>query len=565
MGEEVGGFVHRRLRIVVPLRHPDFRLLWTGMTVSLLGDGITTIALAWQAYELSDAPTAFSMVGFSMAVPHVVLLLVGGAVSDRFDRRKVMLMADLIRMAAVTALGLLAVYDLIEIWHMMALAALYGAGTAFFGPAFDAIVPDLVPEDELPQANSLDQFVRPAAFRMLGPALGGWLIHAFGGRAGDAFLIDGFTFAISIGCLILMRSRRRAPEEDEEPSSMFGQIKEGFSYVRTQVWLWGTFLAATLAYLIFWGPAEVLLPFVVKEEMGRSAGELGLIFAMGGVGAMFAAVVMGNREMPRRHMTFMYLAWTLSTLMVAGYGLATMPWQAMAYAFMFNALESAGLIVWITTKQRLVPGRLLGRVSSFDWFISIGLVPLSYAFTGPVAEALGARTTLVGAGLLGGLVTISFLFLPGMRRIERTGALAGADLELVSEPGLGALESPAPPSHEPSHVARPLLVDDEIVGQHQETLARLREALVRWQDSRAHLDGEIGVLEREEHVLEREIELARSRLVDVRTRLAVLRGLRDHYEVAAHQVAEGLDGLPETGPELVPEPPPGLAAELDVG
>ena len=565
MGERVGGFVHRRLRILVPLRHRDFRLLWTGMTVSLLGDGITTIALAWQAYELSDAPTAFSMVGFSMAVPHVILLLVGGAVSDRFDRRKVMLTADLIRMAAVTALGLLAVYGHIQIWHMMVLAALYGAGTAFFGPAFDAIVPDLVPEEELTQANSLDQFVRPAAFRMLGPALGGWLIAAFGGRAGDAFLIDGFTFAVSVACLILMRPHRRAEWEDEGSTSMLGEIKEGFAYVRTQVWLWGTFLAATIAYLIFWGPAEVLLPYVVKEEMGRSAGELGLIFAMGGVGAMFAAVVMGNREMPRRHMTFMYLAWTLSTLMVAGYGLATLPWQAMAYAFMFNALESAGLIVWITTKQRLVPGRLLGRVSSFDWFISIGLVPLSYAFTGPVAEAFGARTTLVAAGLLGGLVTISFLFLPGMRRIERSGVLAGADLELVSEPGLGALESQAPPPHEPVHGVRPLLVDDEIMGRHQETLARLREALERWQASRAHLGAEIEVLEREEHVLEREIELARSRLVDVRTRLAVLRGLRDHYEVAGHLVADGIEGLPPAAPATDPAPDPAPVDEVEAG
>lgn len=412
-------------RIFAPLRHRDFRLLWTGMTVSLLGDGIVTIALAWQAYELSNAPTALAMIGFSMTVPHVVLLLVGGAVSDRFDRRKVMLAADAVRMIAVATLGLLSVDGHVRIWHMMVIAAFYGAGTAFFGPAFDAIVPDLVPEDELTQANSLDQFVRPAAFRMLGPALGGWMIAAFHG-AGGAFLADGATFAVSIACLLFMRPHGVTRREEDAPASMMNEIREGFGYVRTQVWLWGTFLAATLAYLIFWGPAEVLLPFVVKEEMGRSAGELGFILAMGGIGAMLAAVVMGNRTMPRRHMTFMYLVWTVSTLMIAGYGIARLPWQAMVFCFAFNALESAGLIVWITTKQRLVPGRLLGRVSSFDWFISIGLVPMSYALTGPVAAALGARRTLVAAGLLGGLVTISFLFLPGMRAIERAGRLARA-------------------------------------------------------------------------------------------------------------------------------------------
>ncbi len=421
-----------RLRLLTPLRHREFRLLWTGMTVSLIGDGITTIALAWQAYDLSNLPTAFSVVGFAMTLPQVVLLLVGGAVSDRFERRKVMLAADLIRMGAVLTLGVLSLSGRLEIWHMMVIAAFYGAGTAFFGPAFDAIVPDLVPEDELTRANALDQFVRPAAYRMAGPAIGGWLIAAFGGRAGEAFLVDGLTFGVSVACLLAMRPRaRHVPAE--VPSSMIDEIREGFRYVRTQTWLWGTFLAATLAYLVFWGPADSLLPFVVKEEMRRSASDLGSILALGGVGAMTAAILMGNRETPRRHMTFMYLVWTASTLMVAGYGIARLPWQAMAFCFAFNALESAGLIVWITTKQRLVPARLLGRVSSFDWFISIGLVPLSYALTGPVAEAIGARATLVGAGVLGGAITLAFLFLPGMREIERRGLLVGARPEAAPE------------------------------------------------------------------------------------------------------------------------------------
>ena len=199
--------------------------------------------------------------------------------------------------------------------------------------------------------------------------------------------------------------------------------------MRSRVWLWGTFLAATLAYLIFWGPSEVLLPFIVKNHMHGTARDLGFILALGGVGAMFAAIVMGNRDMPRRHITFMYVVWTVSTLAIAGYGLASFPWQLMVASFVFNALEGAGTIVWATTKERLVPARLLGRVSSFDWFISTGLVPVSFALTGPVAAIFGARTTLVGAGVLGGIVTLSFLFIPGMRDVERTGALAKATRE----------------------------------------------------------------------------------------------------------------------------------------
>jgi DHA3 family tetracycline resistance protein-like MFS transporter len=350
---------------------------------------------------------------------------VGGAVSDRFERRKVMVAADAVRMLAVVALGVLSLTGVIRIWHMMAIAACYGAGTAFFSPAFDALVPELVPEGELTQANALDQFVRPAAFRMFGPAVGGWLIAVSGGQPGSAFLVDGLTFLTSIACLLSMRRSTEAPRASDDGPSMLGEIREGLRYVRSRVWLWGTFLAATLAYLVFWGPAEVLVPYVVKVQMHRSAGELGLVFALGGIGAMFAAVVMSRRDVPRRFMTFMYACWTVSTLMVAGYGIARFPWQLMAASFVFNALESAGLVVWMTTKQRFVPGRLLGRVSSLDWCISIGLIPASFAITAPVAQALGARATLVGAGVLGAAITLAFLFLPGMRDMERSGA-AGA-------------------------------------------------------------------------------------------------------------------------------------------
>jgi DHA3 family tetracycline resistance protein-like MFS transporter len=421
--------IERRLPILLPLRHRGFRWLWAGMTVSLLGDGITMIAIAWQAYEISNVPSALAVVGVAQTIPHVLLLLIGGAVSDRFERRKVMIFADSVRCVAVAALALLATTGALEIWHMMLIAALYGVGSAFFGPAFDAVVPELVPDEDLAQANALDQFVRPAVFRMLGPACGGWIIAAFGGRAAPAFALDAVTFLVSIACLSAI-GRQYAPAPDEQTAgSLASEIGEGLRYVVGNAWLWATFLAATLAYLVFWGPAEVLLPFIVKEEMHRSAGELGFVFAFGGIGAMFAALIMSSRAIPRRNMTFMYVAWTISTLMVALYGLAKFPWQLMVASFAFNALESAGLIVWVTTKQRLIPGRLLGRVSSLDWCISIGLVPVSFALTGPIAGVLGARTTLVVAGLAGACITLGFLFVPGVRAIE-----VGANPPETSDP-----------------------------------------------------------------------------------------------------------------------------------
>jgi MFS family permease len=398
--------------LLTPLRRRDFRLLWTGMSTSLIGDGILLVALAWQVYALSGAPAAMSVVGFALSLPQVATLLFGGVISDRFDRRKIMLCTDLVRGSVLTVLAGLSLTGSIEVWQIVALVSIYGAASGFFGPAFDSIVPQLVVEDELVQANALDQFVRPAAMQMAGPALGGVLI-ALGG-AGMAFAVDAATFAVSALCLYTMRPVL-CGSRDEAPSSIWAEFREGFEYVRRNAWLWGTFVAATFAYLLFIGPTEVLLPFVVKHELHGTAGDLGMVLASGGIGAIAAALIVGQRGMPKQYMSFIYVCWTLATLAIAGYGLATVSWQLALACALVNGLEAAGTIAWATAKQTLVPDELLGRVSSVDWFISIALVPLSYALAAPVATAIGARETLMGAGILGAVVTFAFLYLPGMR------------------------------------------------------------------------------------------------------------------------------------------------------
>ena len=411
-----GGF--SRINLIAPLRHRDFRLLWIGMTVSLLGDGILLVAMAWEAYVLWNAPAALSILGIGMTIPTIACLVPAGVLSDRVDRRLVMLWSDVGRGLVIGALAVLTLTGVLTFWQLVVLVALYGVGTAFFTPAFDAIVPDLLPAADLPAANSLDQFVRPIALRLAGPALGGWLVAGFG--AGAAFALDAATFAVSAAVLLAMRAP--AHPLSEHTHSSVAAVKEGLVFVRSRVWLWGTLASAAIAYLAFMGPAEVLLPYLVKNELHASAGDLGLVFAAGGVGAIGAALFMGQRGHPRRDVTVMYATWTLATLAVAGYGLATSSWQLMIACLMFNALETAGTIVWATIKQRHVPTSLLGRVSSLDWLISIGLLPLSFALTAPAAAVVGVRATLVGAAAIGAVVTLAALFLPGMRDIEQEAA-----------------------------------------------------------------------------------------------------------------------------------------------
>jgi MFS family permease len=403
-----------RVGLLRPLRSRDFRLLWIGMTASLTGDGIFLVATAWTAFELWNAPAALSVIGIAMTVPTIACLVLGGVASDRFDRRRVMLFADLGRALAVGAIAVLGFAHMLTFPALVALVALFALGAGFFTPAFDAVVPSLVPFDDLAQANALDQFIRPLAFRLIGPALGGYLVGAAG--APTAFALDAASFAV---CALTVLMLPAQVVSAAAPSSSTAAVREGFRFVRSRVWLWGTLLSAALAYLVFLGPTEVLLPYIVKDTLHASAADLGIVLAAGGVGAIGAAIVMAQRGQPRRPVTVMYLCWTVATLAVAGYGLGRSVPQLMIACLLFNALEAAGTVIWATIKQHHVPPHLLGRVSSLDWLISISLLPLSYAVTGVVAEALGVRATLVGAGVVGAALTFGALLLPGMRDIER--------------------------------------------------------------------------------------------------------------------------------------------------
>jgi DHA3 family tetracycline resistance protein-like MFS transporter len=415
-----------RVGLLRPLRDPEFRKLWIAMCISLFGDGAFLVAVAWQVYELSNTPTAMSVVGIAMTVPTILFLLFGGVASDRFDRRRIMVAADLLRAVAGLSLAMLALSGAIEVWHIALIAGVYGTGAAFFAPAFDAVVPDIVPADRLAQANALDQLVRPLVLRMAGPAVGGLLVASAG--AGVVFALDGASFLVSASTLLMVRVAVAPPAS--ATASVRRELVDGWRFVRRRAWLWATFASAAVAYLCFMGPVEVLVPYVVKNDLDGSARDLGLVFAAGGVGSVACAIAMGQRDIPRRSITFIYVCWTLATVAVAGYGLSSDVWQLMLAAVAFNALETAGTIVWATLKQRNVPREVLGRVSSLDWLISIGLLPVSFALTGPVTSVLGSRGTLVAAGVVGAVVTGAAYFVPGMRDIERGHPAAAPDAGL---------------------------------------------------------------------------------------------------------------------------------------
>jgi MFS family permease len=407
------------------LRHRDFGLLWLGQAVSLVGDGIYLVAIAWLVLDISNEPSALALVGLAWTFPMVVALLIAGVLSDRLERRRLMIAGDLLRCAAIGAIAVLALAGTAELWHVVVLVVLYGIGEALFQPAFGAIVPDIVPRDELLQANAVRELMEPLGLRFAGPALGGLLIALF--DVGVAFVVDAATFAISAVAIGLMS---RQPPARKESGSMRRDLAEGFEYVRAHAWLWATLAGAALFLLFTYGPMEVLLPYIIKNELGGDAATFGTVLAVGGLGSIAAAVILSLTGLPRRHVTFMWSAWGVATGLDIGLALAGASWQMCVLAFFSFGLATTGLLVWSMLMYTLVPAEMLGRVTSVDWFVSIGLTPVSFALTGPIAQAFGARETLAGAGVLG-LLTVLVIFIPGVRDPERT-PLPGGRTRLVS-------------------------------------------------------------------------------------------------------------------------------------
>jgi MFS family permease len=423
-----------------PLRHRDFRLLWTGLAVSLIGSGLWLVALAWQVIELGGGPTELSLVTALYSVGLLAFVLVGGIAADRLPQRLVMLAADLVRAAILLVLGWLSLTGDLRIWHLAAGGLVVGAGEAFFIPSYTAILPHLLPESELLAANGLEGTLRPLAQQATGPVLGGVAVAAL--SPGVAILTGGLTYLVSAGCLLAMNFRpaKGAPTAPGL-ASVFADLREGFGYVRRTSWLWATLLFALALVLFIVGPLEVLLPFAIRDNLGGGADEYGLALAAFGVGGAAGALAISSRRLPRRYLTVMILMWGLGSLPFAVVGVAEALWVMFAALFVVGATYSAAMVIWGTLLQRRVPDGLRGRVSSLDFFVSLALMPVSMAIAGPAGAAFGLAAVFLVAGFVPVLLAAAAILVPRLDRDELAHPL---DHPVQDHPALGDSSASGP-------------------------------------------------------------------------------------------------------------------------
>ena len=407
------------------LRHRDFRLLWLAQSTSVIGDRIVTVALALFVIDLTGNATDLGLVLSAHALPMVAFLLIGGVWADRLPRHRVMVATDLARFALHALLAVLIFTDAVHIWQIVVIEMLFGTAEAFFRPAAAGLLPQTVPESEIQEANAVTTtFSNIAEF--VGPALATALVLGVG--AGTAFAVDAASFLVSAAFLIRVRPRRRAVAETVMPrATVWLELRQGFREVRARSWVWATLLAFCVALFVGFAPWAVLGPSVATEQYS-SIGFYGLVTAALGAGTIAGSLI-GIRWRPRHPMRLAMLAillWPVAMILFA----AGVTLVVVTPAFVIAGAGVALFDVWwLTALAERIPADKLSRVTSYDWMVSLGLMPLGYLLAGPLAGAFGSEEVLLGGSAVA-LLALAMGLLPAeTRMLER---IDGEPVEIAS-------------------------------------------------------------------------------------------------------------------------------------
>jgi predicted MFS family arabinose efflux permease len=412
-----------------PFRSRDFRLLWGALAVSLVGDGTWLVAIPWQVIEHGDGPAGLAVVVGAGSIGILMSLFVGGLLADLLPRRTVLAVASAVAAVIVLSLVALALADALTVPAMAIAAFLLAALDGVTGPSVETLIPSLVPAEELQAAYGLESLLSSIAGRALGPALGGAVV-VLAGPLG-ALIVDTVSFVVAGLLFLAIRAGRCAAVADRPAFGMKAvttDFREAATFIGRHRWLWSGIGWAGLALLAQIGPRQVLLPFLVVHRFDGAASDFGLLLAVYGVCATVGALVAASLPTPRRYLSTMFITWAIGSVPFAVLPFAVDIPIAAVLMGMSGLFLSIGNVFWSTLMQRRVPETLRGRVSSFDWFGSLALVPVSMALAGALGSSAASTTTaFLVAGLLPPLLAGVALFVVGLRRDEERNPL-------ISEP-----------------------------------------------------------------------------------------------------------------------------------
>ena len=390
-----------RLRLLRPLAHRDFRALFSAVVLSIFAAGMWAVVMVYAVIGAGGGPLELSLVAASNATGLLLCAIPGGIVADRVSRRLIVRAVSLTDFLAITSVVVVGATGRLGIPQLAIVAFVLGAGAGFFFPAYSAILPRILPPEQLLAANGLEGAIRPGLQQAAGPAVAGLLVAAL--IPAHAAIVIAIAHGAAFVILLFLRPEPESTggeHADASTRTVFHDLREAVLFTVRTPWLLWTLLYATLWVLVAVGPEEVLLPFLIRDRIGDDPRLFGFLLAVYGAGGVLGSIFVSSRKLPRRYLTTMNLVWGLSTLPFIVVGFTDQYWMLLASMFVIGFGFSYGNVIWGTLLQRRVPRHMLGRVSSLDFFVSLALMPLSMALAGPLSEVLSLQVIFTAAGVL---------------------------------------------------------------------------------------------------------------------------------------------------------------------
>jgi hypothetical protein len=395
--------------VLAALREQQFARYLVAVTVSNLGSGMATVALAFAILEFGGA-TDLGIVLLAREIPIIALLLLGGVFADRLPRQLILVSSDLVKGGAQVVTAVLVLSHAANVWNVALLQTAFGLAGAFSRPATIGLVKEAVTDERLQEANGLLE-LSSSVFSIAGPAIGALIVAA--GNPGWAIAVDSLTFFASAGLIASMRLTRRVSIAS---ASILEDLRHGWRQFVERSWAVAMVISFGLFQLTFFPALLVLGPLVAKQHLG-GAGAWGAILAAQSAGAVLGGVLALRLKVSRPLVVSQLLVLPAGALLAA-LAVPLSPVAIAAASFLVGNGFALGSTLWFTALQRNVPDHALSRISSFDWLGSVALNPIGYALIGPIAGLIGMPGTLAIAGALNVAVCLSVVLVPSVRSIR---------------------------------------------------------------------------------------------------------------------------------------------------
>ena len=377
------------------LKQRDFGLFWASLLFSAVGSQISTVAIAWQVYEITNSPFQLGLAGLFRALPVMLLSIPGGVVADRMDRRWLLIITQALAALLALALALLSHFGQVQVWHIYTVTFLSGAVGIFDSPARTALIPTLVRPEQLATAYALNITWRQIA-TLAGPFIGGMVIATVG--ISISYFIDALSFLSVIVCLALMRARP-APTPGVKKESPLESVRSGFEFIRDNTAVLALMGMDTCVQ--FFGAYRSMMPVFARDILGVGPAGLGALLGVPAFGALAGSAVVLAVGNPKRKGQLIITVTLIYTAGLICFALSRSLILSLAIGFFLGLVDAIGETLRDTLVQLITPDAMRGRVKSFDQvFMSAGTY-LGHAQLGTAATFLGVSGALVMGGCLG--------------------------------------------------------------------------------------------------------------------------------------------------------------------